>query len=334
MATNQNNPTYFGNSVDIGLAKQNGVQGNFVDISNYGAQSKINDIKRSYKSGANPILLGGNQAKGGITDYVESQLRSQGMNINRIGGDTRIDVQNALNRVDTNNKINSLYDQQKKAQETQANNLAPQYQAQRNQADVVNQQNVQKLREIMAASGLAGSGENVTANVGLQSQRQSSLNDINLQEQQAVNDINQKILELEAQRTQALLESDRYLDERDYQYNRDKVEDNRYSQQWNYQKQQDDRQWNYQLNRDKVEDNRYTQEQAYRKQQDAAERAWREYTYKNMSATEKAQLEWAKSQYGEDAAWRMFELNYNGELQKSMNDANIDFYQSQGFPIP
>lgn len=57
---------------------------------------------------------------------------------------------------------------------------------------------------------------------------------------------------------------------------------------------------------------------------------WREYTYNNMSAAEKAQFEWTKKTYGEDAAWRMYELEYSGELQKSMNSAQLDYYKSLG----
>lgn len=69
------------------------------------------------------------------------------------------------------------------------------------------------------------------------------------------------------------------------------------------------------------------------KQQYNQDAAWRQYTYNNMSAADKAQLNWAKQQYGEDAAWKMYELQYNGELQKSTNQAQIDAYTS-GFPSP
>lgn len=81
-------------------------------------------------------------------------------------------------------------------------------------------------------------------------------------------------------------------------------------------------QFEYQKSRDAVSDSRYKDE-----------KSWREYTFKNMSASEKAQLQWAKTQYGEDAAWKMFELKYNGELQKSMNDTQLSLY-GQDFLIP
>jgi hypothetical protein len=53
-----------------------------------------------------------------------------------------------------------------------------------------------------------------------------------------------------------------------------------------------------------------------------------------MSAQEKATLNWAKQQYGEDAAWKMFELKYNGEIQKATNQAQVDAYTNSGFPTP
>jgi hypothetical protein len=61
---------------------------------------------------------------------------------------------------------------------------------------------------------------------------------------------------------------------------------------------------------------------------------WKQYTYNNMSAAEKAQMDWAKQQYGEDAAWRMYELNYNGEMQKSTNQAQLDAYTNGLAGIP
>jgi soluble lytic murein transglycosylase-like protein len=47
-----------------------------------------------------------------------------------------------------------------------------------------------------------------------------------------------------------------------------------------------------------------------------------------MSAGDKAQLDWAKKQYGEDAAWRMYELQYNGTLQKSISDSQLANFQA------
>jgi hypothetical protein len=197
---------------------------------------------------------------------------------------------------DVNAQINKIYDQQKATQlasfnadktaainklNAQKKDTSVAYQGQRNQADVVSAQNVQKLRELMAANGLNASGENVTAQAGVNSDRQNSINSLNLQEQSAVRDINNQIndqnnparqqaavAQIESERAKALLEG----------------------------------------------------------KNTAEEKAWREYTYNNMSASDKAQLEWAKTQYGEDAAWKMFELKYTTEATNAQNQAQVTAY--------
>jgi hypothetical protein len=94
--------------------------------------------------------------------------------------------------------VNSLYDKQKtqqladlKAQQDTATaNTKQDYYNKMNQADVVNAQNVQKLREIMANNGISASGDNLTLNAKANSDRLNSLNTLNQQEQAALNDIN------------------------------------------------------------------------------------------------------------------------------------------------
>ncbi|RFU70344.1 hypothetical protein D0469_07015 [Peribacillus saganii] len=299
------------------------------------------------------------------------------------------------------NQINSMYDRQREAQlnqlratrdravgeiNQQKQQVAPQYQTMRNQSDVVNTQQVQRLRETMAANGLQASGENVTAQTGLANQRQSNLNSLNLQEQQTMNDLNRRITDLnnpaeenalianlEAERARALLDigmradeigysrsrdavmDGRYADETNYNRGRDSVADQRYADETTYNRGQDQKQWDYQSSRDKLNDywrqreydaSRYdlrkewdyrdkrdrVSDEQWQKQYDAGryDRAkdveWRKITYNNMSASERAQLEWNKRQYGEDMAWRMFELEYNGELAQSQSQAELDFY--------
>lgn len=99
---------------------------------------------------------------------------------------------------------------------------------------------------------------------------------------------------------------------------------------FNYQKSLNDRNFKYQKGRDAVGDKQWSQQFGLQKQSYADNKKWREHTFKNMSASEKAQLEWAKSQYGEDAAWRMFELEYSGNLQKEMSQAQLDYYSNLG----
>lgn len=244
--------------------------------------------------------------------------------------------------------IDNLYNQQKNAQleqikaqrdkaiggiNQQKAELAPQYQQARNQADAVNQQNVQRLRELMAANGLSASGENVTANVTANNQRLSSINQLNLQEQQQVNDFDRRIADLnnpaeekaliaaiEAERSRAMLDASNRIDDQAYQRERDSRRD----AEW-----ESEQKWNR-----ATWDKEFKRRNAEWESQQKADRAWRDYTFKNMSASEKAQLEWAKAQYGEEQAWRMFETQYNGELARSQSQAELDYYKNAGFPMP
>jgi hypothetical protein len=258
-------------------------------------------------------------------------------------------------------QIGSMYDAQQQSQlsalkasqdkatgqlNQQKAELAPQYQGERNQSDVVSAQNVQRLRELMASQGLGASGENVTAQTAQNNQRQDSLNSLNLQEQQANNDINRQMndvndpaqaqaimSQIAQQRSQALLDAYNRANDVGYQRSRDSVGDQRYNNETTY---------NH--GRDSVGDTRYNNETTYNHGQDtihnqqaadaaaaqakqqAADNTWRTYTYNNMSASDKAQLAQNASQYGEDKAWQMFQLKYNGELQKSTNQAQLDAY--------
>lgn len=90
-----------------------------------------------------------------------------------------------------------------------------------------------------------------------------------------------------------------------YQAGRDKVGDS----QW-------DKQYKYQQGRDKVSDQQWADQFTYQKGRDSKDDKWRTYQFNNMTASEKAQLAWSKQQYGEDAAWRMYEMKYNGEIAK------------------
>ncbi|MDG0791912.1 hypothetical protein OMP38_14425 [Cohnella ginsengisoli] len=112
------------------------------------------------------------------------------------------------------------------SQETQANQSA--YDS-RNQADVVNMQNAQKLRELVANNGMTGDGQNITANVGLGAARQGALNDINQQQSNALQNISEQrslinnnasaddlalLKEIQAGKANALINNNQYLDDR------------------------------------------------------------------------------------------------------------------------
>lgn len=90
--------TFYGNASDIALAKQSGMQGNFIDVSGWGEKSIINGIQHNAKTGGNPMILGGAGAKGGINDYLLGLINKGGTNIGRIGGKDRYEVQDNLKK--------------------------------------------------------------------------------------------------------------------------------------------------------------------------------------------------------------------------------------------
>lgn len=118
----------------------------------------------------------------------------------------------------TNSYINKLYDQSKTSQLAKLKSLQDKATSQVNQtayknsnkASVQHNAQVNKLRELMAANGLSGSGENVSAQVGLGSAYQGALNNIDTSKQNALNDINnpankqQLLASIEQQRNNAL----------------------------------------------------------------------------------------------------------------------------------
>lgn len=207
--------------------------------------SKQAGVSASSKSVINNLLANKPTTSTGVTPKVEVVQQAPAFD-------------QAAYTQQANDMVNSIYEKQKQAElaqlyaskdkaigqlNQQKAEVAPQYADKRNQSDVVSNQNVQRLREIMANSGLASSGENVTATVGLQNARQSALNGLNLQEQQNTNDINRQINDLnnpaneqaltaalEAQKSQALLDTFNKASDRAYQVGRDTVGDNQWRQ--------------------------------------------------------------------------------------------------------
>jgi hypothetical protein len=212
--------------------------------------------------------------------------------------------------------LDNIYNQQKEAQlgqiraqrdkavgqiNQQKSQIAPQYQGVRNQTDVTNQQNVQKLREVMAANGLNATGENVSATASMNNERVNSLNKLNLQERETMNDLDRRISDLnnpaeenamiaalEAERSRSMYDAynrsqdvgysryrdsvgdSRYEDEKTYGRGRDAVMDNRYVDERDYGRGRDaigdqryTNEWNYNVGRDKVADGRYDKEWNY-----------------------------------------------------------------------
>lgn len=230
-------------------------------------------------------------------------------------------------------QVNSIYDNQTAARTAQFNaqrdkalglvnqqkaEVAPQYAGMRNQTDVVNAQNVSRLREMMASNGISGSGENVTANVGLQSARQGALSNLNLQEQQTNNDFNRQITDINnpaelnammadiaAQRSQALYGASNRADEMAYSRGRDATMDGRYADETAYGRGQDTKQWDYQTGRDTVSDGRYDTEWGYQQDRDKVsdgryDKEWGYQVGRDKIGDGRYDKEWAY-QVGQDA---------------------------------
>jgi hypothetical protein len=170
-------------------------------------------------------------------------------------------------------RINAMYGAQQKAQlgalqqqqadamrgynQTKKNNAVT-YQGQRNAADVTNAQNVQAMREAMAANGIQASGENITAQAGLAGQRQSALSGITAQQNQANQDAYNQIADImspsqkqailnniSAQKAQSLHDSyTNYLNRLDQQHANYQNQFNA-NRQFDYTKSQDNRNYDY-----------------------------------------------------------------------------------------
>jgi hypothetical protein len=245
-------------------------------------------------------------------------------------------------------QVNGMYDKQKEARmaqfkshrdkavgqiNQQKSELAPQYAGMRNQTDVVNAQNVSRLRELMASQGLSGSGENVTSQVALGSARQGALNQLNTQEQQQRNDFDRRISDLnnpaEEQAMEAALESERMrmlydasirADDVGYSRGRDTVMDGRYADETRYNR-----------GRDTVMDNRYTDERDYSRGRDKrqdfeSDRNYNRGVYESNRGYNRGVLESDRA-HNTDEKWRNKEWSQMSPAEKER--IALDFSYSQ-----
>lgn len=125
--------------------------------------------------------------------------------------DQMIKRQNEIFDTQKNNQLNQLKAQREKALtgfNQQKQDYSRQYQNQRNQADVVNAQNVARLRELMAANGINASGENLTTQAQMASSRQNAFNEINNNEAVQMRDIDNQIADWnDPSREQSIVDS-------------------------------------------------------------------------------------------------------------------------------
>jgi chorismate mutase len=188
--------------------------------------------------------------------YSQSPFGTQSAQINDVYNKQRKSQLDLLKQQRT--KAISGFNQQKK-------DLVPQYAAQRNQSDVVNAQNVSRLREVMAANGINASGENVTASADLASSRQGALNNINTQQNQANAAIDKQIADVnDPAQEQAIING--------IETERSRGISDAFNQ---------------------------SMQQIYQQNQNYLQQQWQKYVFNNISASEKAGF--GMNKYGIDA---------------------------------
>lgn len=183
--------------------------------------------------------------------------------------------------------INNMYDKLKAAQQAQVaaqrdkqieglrRQLAdqlPQYQTQRAQADVGQEQNMNRLREYMAGQGAFNSGDNLSRASNIMTNRANAVNQINgnenaytISNQNAMNDaesaynaaVNQYNAQYDAQKAQALMDLASKMRDEDMQSKRDAQAQSNWQNQFDYTKTRDtsndafrDKQFDYNKNID------------------------------------------------------------------------------------
>jgi Transglycosylase SLT domain len=299
--SNPQKRTYYGNAIDIELAKQSGLQGNFIDISNKSDDDKYKEILNAYRTGANPVILGGVQAKGGINESTYERLKRAGVNdITRIAGNDRNQTQqnlrNYIHQLNRNRTFEFNYDDAKKQAAQQLN---PLYQQALERIRSEKYQNTLNAGELASKRGLSKSGlaADLQNKIAIAAQSQ--------------------IAQTEAEKAAKIAELAQSLRDQSFR-------------EFIAQKQMDmdNERFDYSKERDTIADKQRQEALEWEKSKFRSEQDWRKYVYNNMSAAEKAEFELRKQQFGEEMAWRMYELKYNGELAKSQAQAELDFYKN------
>lgn len=195
-------------------------------------------------------------------------------------------------------------------------------------------QNQMNAGQQSAARGLSHSGLAADQQNKIAIASQGQITDTNNERASRISELAQNLIDRD--RTN----SDR-LYNRQYTQYRDNVGDQRYNDQFAYSKYRDgvtDNQWNmnfgYQKNRDGVMDKRYADQFNYQKYRDTiadnqnrdalnfekakfkSDNDWRKHVYNNMSASEKAQFEMNKQQFGEEMSWKIEENNRADKLTR------------------
>jgi hypothetical protein len=342
--------TYYGTTSDIELAKQAGHSGNFIDVSKYGDDSKYKDILHAYKTGANPVILGGAGATGGINDSLYSKLKSDGIkNLTRIGGKDRYEVQdnlkNYVSQIKRNKPFEFEYDSMNynEAKKQTSEQIDPIYKRALENINAQKYQNELDAGQQANARGLSHSGLAADLQNKIAIAAQGQIANTEAERATKTAELAQALMQRDQARGDALRQQafqefmsgkqmDFDYDQFDYSKQRDSVEDKRYQTELDYQKLRDSvedkryqDQFGYQKYRDALQDQANKEALQWEKQKFKSETDWRAYVYENMSASERAQLDWNKQQFGEEMAWRIEESNRADKLSRDQMEYDAGF---------
>ena len=198
---NPNNPT---SQADF-EKKMNGLNGTVVNPTDQSAfETKMNGLNSPV---TNPI------------DQTTYEA-----NMNKLNSNTVNPQDSATFTKNMTDKINNLYNTQKNNvglyYQTGIDQAKQQYAGLRNQASVTDQQNQNKLKESVAQQGLFNSGDNITAQTGINNQYANDLSGYNKQEQNYYDTTNNQIAQqkagYDAQQAQAMIDLGYKSDTRDF----------------------------------------------------------------------------------------------------------------------
>lgn len=236
MPTNQstNKPTVYGNAIDLAAAQKYLPSDSYTFVNTENLNTPI-----AFRPG--DVVVGGTGAIGGIAGDTGSALRlagqnraetekaiqqyasqivpqqqyvNQRMSIVRNALQGQYDQQQlalqqqlaqtlqALSQAQTT--TNNQYTEAQRALEAQRQATLPTFQQQRNQADVAKAQNIQQLRNAMAQLGLLKGGDTVTGMVGIQTQRENTVNAANQSQDQYLTEMDNQQAALQSQHAAAI----------------------------------------------------------------------------------------------------------------------------------
>lgn len=137
---------------------------------------------------------------------------------------------------------------------------------------------------------------------------------------------------LAQQQMETAQEQENWLAQFARENNRNAVADNQWQQQFNWSKLMDEAGLTGMYNGSPTLAGQSSQlaqqSQNWSQYMDSANLAQRQYEFNNMSATEKAQFNQNASQFGEEMAWKLYEMESGNALQREMLQAELSAYNT------